>query len=586
MPRHTDRSAAAPAPTRPTSARWAALLLLGALAATGCALREGGERLDIEISGQPVDAATLPFVPGMLKSSWLMQDTAGLPWLAVSVPDDILTPSSGSERLPATVEGPLHLYQLIPPYDHYRLDLEQATLPPAPAQSLCARRLSADGTYWLSLLAPGQPQQNRFEAGPLQPSLLCGQRSLAYWHEGPDHPFLYVLRRSPDGSVVRRELPWPSEANTRYQQGPRSFDDREDVLFVVDGNYHTLAYYLDSGDIVDLGAIDTGASADRYYIGIDYDGAVIAYNIDTRRQKKVGYRMSPTGTFLGIDVAQRELVTCDWDGVRAVALPKEGLPSPVIAPQRVLDATPCLNRFRRTLPRLSGVLRYIPDNTSPSYEERAVPLDGSQPPRIMARISADKPEEQSGDETMGMMVPKELQISLLQICQNRATVTTTTPAGMYGLGVSDGWLNGQRFMERGREVLFSADCGTMYFKEHAANVRKLGTLYALPVPADPSDDTPLPTPLRLSFNVGTIKLLSDGRLLAPTDMAVLGSQNRLVVIDVEKRQGKALVWGVMSVTNAWSLGNSFPGRTEVLLEVKDGSIGGLHGLLILDAGPR
>lgn len=598
MSRQSDRSRAAPLRCRPAWLRWVPLLALGSLLTGGCALRDGGERLDIEILGEPVDAATLPFVPGVLKSSWLMQAAEGTPWLAVSVPDDILTPSSTSERLPTSVDGPLHLYQLIPPYDHYRLDVESTILPPAPAQSLCVRRLAPDGTWWLSLLQPGNPQPNRFEAGPLQPTILCGQRSLAYWHDGPDNVSLFVLSRRADGSVVRRELPWPNEANTKYSQGPTGFDEREEVLFVVDGNYHTQVYYLDTGEIVDLGAMERGANAGRYHIGIDFDGAVLAYNLDSRKQKKVGYRVSPYGNVLGIDLEQREIITCDWDGVRAVALPAEGQPSPVIAPQRVLDGSPCnfeISFLRRTLPRFHGVLSYVPDLVKEedtgrvlSYQDRAVPLDGSLPPRTMYRFTAEPPADppMMGQESETLPSPPELRFSKLLLCQNRATVTTTTPAGMYGAGVSDGWLNGLRFMERGREVTFSSDCGTMYFKEHSANVRKLGTLYAMAVPADPSEGGPLPTPLRLSFNVGTIKLLADGRLLAPTDMAVLGSQNRLTLIDLAKRQGRPLAWGVNAVTGAWSLGAYFPGRTEVLVEVKDGSTGGLHGMLILDPGPR
>lgn len=582
-----DRPGVAVRDGQPTQWAGALLLSLCGLLAVGCALRDGGEVLDIDIDGSPVDAATLPFIPGVLKSSWLMQDAAGDPWLAVSIPDDILTPTTG-ERSLTNVDGPLHMYQLSPPYDHYRLDVDSTILPRAPAQSLCSYRLDKEGSWWLSLLQPGSRESTRFEAGPIQPRILCGQRSLAYWQDGSDNLFVYVLRRRPDGSVVRLDLPWPREANPKGQQGPLSFDDREGALFVIDGNYHRQVYYLDTGEIVDLGAMDWSAGADRYYIGIDFDGALIVYNLDTRRQQPIGYRVSPAGTLLGIDVEHREIITCDWDGVRAVALPTDGQPSPVVAPQRVLDASPCQNRLTRTLPRVSGVLRYIPDNTyniaALGYEERAVPLDGSLPPRIMARIPPDTGTDDGEGESSEMMSPPELKIRLLQICQNRATVTTTTPAGMYGLGVSDGWLNGQRFMERGRDVLFSADCGTLYFKEHTANVRKLGTLHSLPVPADPSDSTPLPTPLRLSFNVGVIRLLADGRLLASTDLAVLGSQNRLIAIDVAARRGRALAWGVNAVTNAWPLGFYYPGRSEVLVEVKDGSTGGLHGMFLLDAG--
>ena len=57
---------------QPTRRAGALLLSLCGLLAVGCALRDGGEVLDIDIDGNPVDAATLPFMPGVFKSSWLM----------------------------------------------------------------------------------------------------------------------------------------------------------------------------------------------------------------------------------------------------------------------------------------------------------------------------------------------------------------------------------------------------------------------------------------------------------------------------------------------------------------------------------
>ena len=53
---------------------------------TGCAISDGVQPLDIRIVGNPVDAATLPFIPGLLRGARLLQDEGARPWLAVSMP--------------------------------------------------------------------------------------------------------------------------------------------------------------------------------------------------------------------------------------------------------------------------------------------------------------------------------------------------------------------------------------------------------------------------------------------------------------------------------------------------------------------
>ena len=554
---------------------------------SGCALREGAGDLDIQVVGTPVDATTLTLIPGALRSSRLLQDGSGEPWLAVSTPDEVLT--AGIPDPQAELEGPLHIYKLAPPYSHYRVDSMYTALPGTPSRSLCAYQQARDGLWSVSLLAPGSAEGNRFEVGPMAPLLLCGQRSLAFWHLGQGNKILPIIRRFPDGSVYRKDFAWPNEANPMYQQGPQFFDEREDVLFLIDGDYHTQALYIDTGELVDLGPMYWGHTVDRLYIGMDFDGALWMYDIDARKARPIGYRVSPVGNVLGIHVPSREIVTCDWDGLRALSLPRIDEPMRVVAPQRVLDATPCEIKMS-SLERLGDYPIYSPDQGSQTFQVRAVPINGSSAPSIMLS-NVDGVVVPADGNPAARSVVKRIEdtpytaIVLAGVCRNRATFYRTTPDGIYGLGVSDGWMNGRRFMERGRDVRFSPDCDHLYFKEHAANVRKLGTLYALPVPVDSTRDLPLPTPLRLAYNVGLIALMPDGRLLASTDLAVLGSQNRIVAIDIKTRQAQSLTWGVNAVTRALFVGSYIPGRGEIVLEVRDGSVGGLHGMVVLDTGP-
>lgn len=564
-------------------AAWGARVGIVALGLSGCALRDGAEALDIQVLGAPTDSATLPLIPGSLRSSRLLSGKDGDPWLAVSSPDEILSPSTTEPT--AELEGPLHIYQLTPPNAHYRLDSQYTRLPSTPAQSLCSYGIDKDGVWRVSLLQVGNPDTNRFDAGVKAPLLLCGQRSLAFWQRSPDNHILPVIRRYPDGSVYRRDLPWQNEANPMYEQGPQFFDAQEEVLFFIDGDYHTLAMYIDSNEIVDLGPMYWGRSVDRLYIGMDFDGALWMYDIDVRQILPIGFRVSTIGNVVGIRLSQREIVTCDWNGLRAVSLPQIGQPKRITAPQRVLDATPCEVPVS-TLEKLDSVIVYSPDAGSEAYQVRAVPSDGSAAPSIMLNGVTEVMRPVEGSAALRNIISRSEGVVVSGVCQNRATFYRTTPEGVYGLGVSDGWMNGQQFMERGRDTRFSLDCNHLYFKEHAANVRKLGTLYAQPVPLDTTRDQPLPVPLRLAYNVGLIALMPDGRLLASSDLAVLGSQNRLMAIDIQTRTAQALAWGVSAVTRVQFVGSYFPGRREIVVEVRDGSVGGLHGMVVVDGGVR
>ena len=95
---HAHRQTTRARPARPPSALRCATAAVATLLSllsplfTGCALREGADDLDIQMVGAFVDVATLSLIPGALRSSRLLQDGAGEPWLAVSTPDEVLTP--------------------------------------------------------------------------------------------------------------------------------------------------------------------------------------------------------------------------------------------------------------------------------------------------------------------------------------------------------------------------------------------------------------------------------------------------------------------------------------------------------------
>ena len=189
------------------------------------------------------------------------------------------------------------------------------------AQSLCAVfKKPRENTYTVSLMRPGEQKGALLTPLPSNPVVLCGQRTLVAYPTGLDPTHLDVQRRLPNGEVTQLWLPWPRGANPDWDQGPRGFDQDEDVLIVINGDYHTQIYYLDTKEVVDLGPVYLGATVAGHYVYIDFDGFLHAFALNEQRTLHLGFRLSPDGQLLGVDVDHLAVLTCDWDGVRAVAI--------------------------------------------------------------------------------------------------------------------------------------------------------------------------------------------------------------------------------------------------------------------------
>ena len=335
-----------------------ALLLAGG----GCSLVLDPDVLDVQaLPDLPMAGAPLQ-VKGALKDAAVMQGPDGSPWVAVKLGDGTA----------------VAVQELAPPFALQLLPIDKVAFPPSPAQSLCTVvKQDSDGSYLVGLRRPGE------DSGPQvqllgSPVMLCGQRTVTAYASGLDPTHLDVLRRSPTGEVTKFRLPWPHDANPDWDQGPRGFDDDEQVVIAIDGDYRTILYYLDSNDQVDLGPVYLGGSAAGHYIYVDYDGFLHAFVIAEQRPLDLGFRLSPDGQLLGFDVDNLAVLTCDSDGVRAIAIRPVRSGNPVVAIQRVLDPEPCHADYS-SLNAYSGSLVY-----SHGADLRAVPLDGSSPPRLLS----------------------------------------------------------------------------------------------------------------------------------------------------------------------------------------------------------
>lgn len=493
------------------------------LVLAGCSEVLNPDVLDVEMLAEPPLVNAPASIKGSLKEAIFMRGADGAPWAAVRIGDGTA----------------VAMQRLSPPLLQTLLPVEHALFPAAPAQSLCAVfKKPRDNTYTVSLMRPGEQKGALQTPLPSNPVVLCGQRTLVAYPTGLDPTHLDVQRRLPNGEVAQLWLPWPRGANPDWDQGPRGFDQDEDVLVVINGDYHTQIYYLDTKEVVDLGPVYLGATVAGHYVYIDFDGFLHAFVLAEQRTLHLGFRLSPDGQLLGFDVDNLAVLTCDWDGVRQVAIRPVRSGEPVVATQRVLDPEPCSAEYS-SLAQQTGTLVY-----GHGTQTRAVRLDGSSPARILSQPGSQQ---------------------LFGICQDQAVAYSLDSPDRYGKGIGDGWLGGFRFMERGRDVRFSPDCLHLHFKEHAADLRKLGELQSLI--RSPTEDFSAAQRLRLARNAGFYQELPDGRLLVAENLAVIGTQNRVTLIDETARTARVLMQGVGAVTGVLPLGTYFPGRYELILEV-------------------
>jgi hypothetical protein len=200
---------------------------------------------------------------------------------------------------------------------------------------------------------------------------------------------------------------------------------------------------------------------------------------------------------------RNEVVLCDPGGLRALSL------SP--AAPRLLDSSPCYLSALR--PSLRGRLLY-----SSREEIRSVALDGSSAPRTLYTFVPGPPSEDA---------PFLWAVDVDRIATSTGTPRYVENTQIPGEIISDGWVEGRQFMERGYDVGFSADGERLYFLEHAAQKDGIGELRSYEIVSGRIDV--------LAMNVLRWLELEDGRLLAVANAWERADYNRIVVIDVARR---------------------------------------------------
>jgi hypothetical protein len=219
-----------------------------------------------------------------------------------------------------------------------------------------------------------------------------------------------------------------------------------------------------------------------------------------------------------IDDAGGRLVFCSSTGVLLV--PFDG------SAETVLDSVPCDTGGWITA-WLDGALY-----TSSEGDLKFVKLDGSPPEQFLGP-----------------------GLRLLGMTGDNTKIYSTDSAQRYVNGAGDGWIGDWRFMERGLDAGFSRDTKKVRWLEHAAQMSGIGDLTVATIPGG--------APLRLTRNVRQYHEHRDGRLIAASNHAFRGAQNRVVMID----EARGVQQWVASSASEYA---TIPGTTDLLIDVVSG----------------
>jgi hypothetical protein len=244
----------------------------------------------------------------------------------------------------------------------------------------------------------------------------------------------------------------------------------------------------------------------------DAMGEVVVHSTRSEKDTPLGKRPH----VWTIDYARQRMVTCGQDGIHSV--PLDGT-AEVVLDTAVCDTAPIYLR--------GGYMYFYRGGNM-----WRVKLDGT---------TASEPALDGGLRPLFWM--RDLSI-----------VYSLDPGDRYAAGAGDGWLNGWRFMERGRNAGPSIDGKRMRWLEHAAKPGGIGELLSAPIGGEP---------LILAHNVRLYEELADGRVLANSNRAFRGAQNRVIVIDEEARESR---WVADMAADYVRI----PGKQEILVDVISG----------------
>lgn len=485
-----------PAPRRRLRWAWLWGLLLPA-----CSWTLDSEAPDVQLVGAPKDRGSLVQLnaaPAGGVSILLGAD--GAPWAALDE-----TPQRAFVLLPGTrpaTDTVIHLVRLLDPPAEEVLRAPQVAL--TGRDLLLQHPMLELQPTQIVLHRPGEAGPGvTLTAPPGKLALLVSGDSqiVGVWVLAATTRTFTMYRR--DGTLLR-ELPVPPGVDPENPQGKGRllFSSDGQVLFAAGADGRVVAHGLTDGRDVDLGA------------------------------QPAGFLVDPSRTGPAI-------LVCDAAGVRSV--PADGGAAATIVTG--VSCEPDLLQIRQGAVLFQGSAQ---PGAAGAGAGRAV---------WRAALSGGPVEQIAPAEARQILALGPVGVAGAG-STGGAVCYSTDPASLYGAGVGAGWLGGWGFMERGRNVSFSADGTRLRWLERAANSDGVGELLSAQVPGG--------APLHLGLNVRQYAEVAPGKVLAIGNAAYKGTQNRLVLIDESAR------------TARWVLGEArdfqfIPGTDDALVRLVAGS---------------
>jgi hypothetical protein len=350
---------------------------------------------------------------------------------------------------------------------------------------------------------------------------------------GADDVFVYVpaFAAADSYELVRRDghrrtIPYPDDG-----VHPKAYPDG---FFSGDGHVFFSRGPCQTGCLTDPNDSDLGGTERRPLVAHSTDAEV---DIDLGPQPRRVFLFEPAGL-------PRRFITCSDQGIKLIPVdPADPLPTIHLDDSRC--ATDALTTLRLPIPggpRQSVVAASGGLSTWLYYsiagELRRVPIDGfSAPERVLDHDVA----------------------RVLQIFGADLISYSQDSSDRYIYGVGDGWIGDWRFMERGRAANLSIDKKKMFFLENAAQQGGIGTLTSAPL-----NGTAVP----LARNVYQYDELDDGRLLASSNHAFRGTQNRIITIDEARGEAR---WVVDQAAQYSFIPGSSDGSVDLLVDIVTGA---------------
>jgi hypothetical protein len=308
----------------------------------------------------------------------------------------------------------------------------------------------------------------------------------------------------------------PDDYDTRFLYFVQTMDSKQFFLELRDGSFSRTFDLPDGVDPLNpLGAGSYRFNYNGAFLFVrDGMGKLVVHSTTSLDDWDLGPRPS---LFLYDDTSRR-VITCGADGVRSVPLDGGG--------DLVLDPAAC------------------DENGSLDFHKNGVIYTQGGTLRFAPEDASAAPSTLLGDKLRFIGFTNDDQI-----------VFSTQSDQEFVNGASDAWLGNWRFMQRGLALSLSRDYKKFRWLESAADPGGIGDLTAAAIPGGAPD--------QLALNVRQFEELDDGRVLAASNHAFRGTQNRVVVIDEAARTQE---WVASSASEYVGI----PGSTDLLIDVVSG----------------